>query len=218
MLDAHLPGMTGFEVLGQLRAMPGSATAPACMGARPTRCRRTCSAPTRPASSATGPNPSTSAAVLADIDAIGRQLRGAAAPAAARRRPGWSRRADNQRSTPSRRRSRRSMSFAPEPARPADAADTTADAAVQPRNARRPHPLGGARFSRRVPGRPRVDRSRGPLWWLILHGIESSACARASRRPATPASGPRRARRSPPGPTCWPSCLAGYLGERGHPT
>jgi len=31
VLDAHLPGMTGFEVLGHLRALPGLASAPAYM-------------------------------------------------------------------------------------------------------------------------------------------------------------------------------------------
>ena len=75
VLDAHLPGMSGFDVLRQLRAMPGLATAPAYM----------CSADAMPEDVQRAyeagfigywTKPIDIGAVLADIDAIGRQLRG----------------------------------------------------------------------------------------------------------------------------------------------
>jgi len=82
VLDAHLPGMSGFDVLRQLRAMPGLATAPAYM----------CSADAMPEDVQRAyeagfigywTKPIDIGAVLADIDAIGRQLRGGGTATAA---------------------------------------------------------------------------------------------------------------------------------------
>lgn len=82
VLDAHLPGMSGFDVLRQLRAMPGLATAPAYM----------CSADAMPEDVQRAyeagfigywTKPIDIGAVLADIDAIGRQLRGGGTAAVA---------------------------------------------------------------------------------------------------------------------------------------
>jgi len=80
VLDAHLPGMSGFEVLRHLRTLPGLATAPAYM----------CSADAMPEDVQRAyeagfigywTKPIDIAAVLADIDTIGRRLRGDAAAA-----------------------------------------------------------------------------------------------------------------------------------------
>jgi PAS domain S-box-containing protein len=78
VLDAHLPGMSGFDVLRQLRAMPGLSTAPAYMcsaDAMPEDVQRAYEAGfigywTKPIDIAT---------VLSDIDALGMRLRNQAA-------------------------------------------------------------------------------------------------------------------------------------------
>jgi CheY-like chemotaxis protein len=76
VLDAHLPGMSGFDVLRELRTLPGLATAPAYM----------CSADAMPDDVQRAyeagfigywTKPIDIAAVLADIDDIARRIRGA---------------------------------------------------------------------------------------------------------------------------------------------
>lgn len=78
VLDAHLPGMSGFEVLRQLRTLPGLATTPAYM----------CSADAMPEDVQRAyeagfigywTKPIDIRAVLADIDDIARRIRGGAA-------------------------------------------------------------------------------------------------------------------------------------------
>lgn len=75
VLDAHLPGMSGFEVLRLLRTLPGLSTAPAYM----------CSADAMPEDVQRAyeagfmgywTKPIDIAAVLADIDALSIRLRG----------------------------------------------------------------------------------------------------------------------------------------------
>ncbi|WP_162255115.1 PAS domain S-box protein [Rhizobacter sp. Root1221] len=77
VLDAHLPGMSGFDVLRELRRLPGLGTAPAYM----------CSADAMPDDVQRAyeagfigywTKPIDIAAVLADIDDISRRIRGAA--------------------------------------------------------------------------------------------------------------------------------------------
>jgi len=74
VLDAHLPGMSGFDVLRQLRAMPGLSTVPAYMcsaDAMPEDVQRAYEAGfigywTKPIDIGT---------VLSDIDALSQRLR-----------------------------------------------------------------------------------------------------------------------------------------------
>ena len=76
VLDAHLPGMSGFDVLRHLRTVPGLADAPAYM----------CSADAMPEDvqrahdagfAGYWTKPLDISAVLADLDALVRQMRGA---------------------------------------------------------------------------------------------------------------------------------------------